>query len=70
MTIEELEKAYEELQLVDEPKECYLNPVEKLNPEHAFDSKDYYCSLCNYNIKFPRYNFCPNCGAKIKRGEK
>jgi rubrerythrin len=34
----------------------------------GFKGTAYGCSLCGYGAIAPIYNYCPNCGAKMKGG--
>ena len=42
------------------------------NPAFGINAEDAYCSCCNYHIDttmvdFDDYNFCPNCGADMRK---
>jgi len=34
---------------------------------HKF--RNYSCSVCGYDIEKTKYNYCPNCGARMDGGE-
>ena len=45
-----------------------VRPKGKWIDSEAFKRKVYRCSLCNEVSLMPFYNFCPSCGADMRKG--
>jgi hypothetical protein len=58
----ELEELSNLIEQLDEPKECEWKPD---GSNGCFCSKCSYCLIRTY--KTDNFNYCPNCGAKIKK---
>ncbi len=43
--------------------------IKQSEAKWGFKGTAYGCSLCGYGVIAPIYNFCPNCGAKMKEDE-
>ena len=37
------------------------------NSKYGHDEKVYLCDQCNNNVGFKKMNFCPNCGADMRK---
>lgn len=47
----------------------YIRPTGEWIPQSDFDGFTYWkCSECNKESDFIKFNYCPNCGAKMKGG--
>ena len=57
------ENALEEAPTVD-PEPRHGRWINHISEDGATDG--IYCSICDYEVdRFARYNYCPNCGAKM-----
>jgi len=67
MIMRGLQIAIELAEQLDEPRECKI--ITCAYDTSPIATKHYRCDLCNGDMKKQvGWNFCPNCGAKIKRG--
>jgi hypothetical protein len=58
------EQALKLIKKLDEPKECNL-----LYANDEYSNGEVFCGICLHEIKY-YFNYCDNCGAKIKKGDK
>jgi len=62
---------YDVLNNLDEPRECKVVWKDANTGHEDDDDEGAFCSLCDCYFGLNSYggfNFCPNCGAQIKRG--